>query len=291
MGEGPVSETMKSMKKSILALASVLSALLLPGCFQSETTVHLQKDGGGTLVEETKFGAQMLAMMEQMAGIGGGDKPKADPLNGLFTEEKAKKRAAELGEGVTFVKTEPVDVGGAKGARVTYQFKDINQLKLSTESSMKNVSPMGDMEAATGNAPKADPMKFSYADGKLSIRMPEPKKAEAANAPEAPAGEGVDKPDMKSPETQAMVKQMFGDMKVSIKLVIEPGIATTDASHVDGNTITLMDMETGKLFENPETFEKLGKVDQKDPAAAMEALKGLQGVKIETRKEVTVDLK
>ena len=67
--------------------------------------------------------------------------------------------------------------------------------------------------------------------------------------------------------------------------------AETNASHKDGNTITLFEMEMGKLMENADNLKKLGKVDQKNPAAAMEALKGIPGVKFETAKELTVTVK
>lgn len=273
------------MKKTLLTFASALACLVLPSCFQSETTVHLNKDGSGTLVEETRLGAQMLGMLDQMSALGG-ENAKQDPVKQMFSEEKAKARAAELGEGVTFVKAEPVDANGAKGGRVTYRFKDINQLRVSTGDGMKNLSPMG--EAAGPAAKQQPPLVFTYAGGKLTIKMPEPDQDEA---PEAPAAENMEKPDMNSPEAQAMMKQMLGDMKMSLKLVIEPGIASTDATHHDGNTITLVEMEMGKLMEKAGTFEKLGKVDQKDPAAAMEALKGIEGVKFETKQEVTVTVK
>ena len=43
-----------------------LAALALPSCLQQATTIHLNKDGSGTLVEETTLGAQASAMLEQM---------------------------------------------------------------------------------------------------------------------------------------------------------------------------------------------------------------------------------
>jgi hypothetical protein len=272
------------MKKSLLALASALVTLVLPGCFQSETTIHLNKDGSGTLVEETRLGAQMLAMMDQMAGLGGGD-AQEDPVKQMFSADKAKARASQLGEGVVFEKSEAVNANGAKGARVTYRFKDINTLKVSSEDSMKNLSPMGAQAPA---AQKTVPISFTYADGKLTIKMPQPAKADA---PEAPAAEDPAKPDLDNPEMEAMMKQMFADMKMSLKVVIEPGIAESNATHQDGNTITLMDMELGKLLENADTLKKLAKVDQKNPAAAMDALKGIEGVKVEAQKEITVKVK
>lgn len=283
---------MKTMKRLLLAATSALIALALPGCLQNETTIHLNKDGSGTLIDETLLGAQMLAMMDQMlAGFGGGgaDKPKEDPTKQMFSEDKAKKRAAELGEGVTFVKSEPLEKNGAKGARTTYAFKDINKLKVSTGDSMQNMSKMGPMgEAPAPAAKKQEPIGFAFANGKLTIKMPEPEKPAA---PEAPAAEGPGKPDMDTPEAQAMMKQMMGDMKMSLKIVCDSGIAETNASNKDGNTITLFEMDMGKLMENPETFKKLSSVDQKDPAAAMEAMKNIKGVKVETKKEVTVTVK
>jgi hypothetical protein len=280
-------EAVSTMKKTLLALTSVLMTLALPGCFQSETTIHLNKDGSGTLVEETRFGAQMLAMIGQMGAIGGDEKAAApDPMKDLMSAEKAKTRAANLGEGVTFVKAEPSEVGGAKGARVTYAFKDINKLKISAGDSMNALSSMpGAEEKADKNV---EPILFSYAGGKLSIKPPQPKKPDA---PEAGAADAP-KPDMDSPEAMAMMKQMCGDMKMSLKLVVDSGIGETNATHREGNTITLVEMNMGKLVENPDAMKKLGKMDPKqDPTVAMEALKGIDGIKVETQKEVTVTVK
>lgn len=282
---------MKSIKKLLSVVASVAAVLSLTSCFQSETTVHLNKDGSGTLVEESLLGAQMIAMMDQMAaGFGGGDgAAKQDPVKDMMSEEKAKKRAAEIGEGVTFDKAERVEKNGAKGARITYKFKDINKIKVSTGDGMKNASPMGDMPGQE-EAKKEEPIRFTYTDGSLTVKLPRPKADPAKEGEEKPAAENQEMPDLNGPEGQQM-KQMFADMKMSLKLVVEPGITETTASHKDGNTITLMEMNFGKLIENAEGFKKLQSIDQKDPAAAMEALKGIDGVKVETKEEITVKVK
>lgn len=277
------------MKKTLLALTSILATLVLPGCFQNETTIHLNKDGSGTLVEENRLGAQMLKMLDQMGGAMGGDDKanKADPLKDMLSEEKAKTRATTLGEGVSFVKVEPVNANGSKGARTTYAFKDINKLKITTGDSMKGMTAMSGAEAPADK--KTEPVVFNYAGGKLTIKMPKPKKTEVPAAEEAAKDGEPGKTDMDSPEAMAMMKQMCGDMKVSLKLVVEPGIDETNATHVDGNTITLMEMNMGKLVENVDAMKKLTKMDQKaDPKAAMEALKGIDGIKVEDKEEVTV---
>ena len=118
--------------------------------------------------------------------------------------------------------------------------------------------------------------------------MPEPPKAEA---PATPAGDNPNMPDMENPDTEAMVKQMLGDMKVSLKLVVEPGIAESNATYKSANTITLMEMDMGKILEKPAALKKFGKLDKNNPTAAMQALKGVDGAKLETQKQVTVKVK
>ena len=102
----------------------------------------------------------------------------------------------------------------------------------------------------------------------------------------------ADVPDAdENPQMEAMMKQMLGDMTMSVKVVIEPGIAETDATYRDANTITLVDVAMAKLLEKPDTLKKLNSAPKDNPAAAMELLKGLEGVKMETNKQVTVKLK
>lgn len=265
---------------SLAALASVAS-LSLSSCLQNETTIHLNKDGSGTLVEQTTLGGQLMAMLDQLSALGG--EQGLDPVKEMLSEAKAKAKAQKMGEGVTFDKAEPVTVGSGKGAKVTYRFSDINQLKVIPGDGMSDLSPMPS-EASQGE--KGAPVTFTYGGGKLTIKMPDPVKGAGA-----PAG-GPDMKDMASnPQAEAAMKEMMGDMKMSFKIVVDSGIAETDASHRDGNTVTLMEMEMGKLLDSADGFKKLTSVDQNDPVAAMEAMKDLPGIKMETKKSVSIELK
>ncbi len=271
------------MKRTLLALSSSLIALVLPSCLQSETTIHINKDGSGTLVEQTTLGGQMLAMIDQMAALGGGGEDAKDPLAEMFSEEKGKARATSLGEGVTFEKSEPLTVGANKGAKTTYKFADISKLTISPGDGMKDLSPMG---AQAPDAGKQEPIRFAFADGTLTINMPKPEKADVKEAAEGAAEAAAEQ----NPQMEQMMKQMLGDMKISLKLVAANGIAETNATNREGNTITLMEMEMGKLMENPETMKKLSAAGHDDPEAAMKMLKGIDGVKMETQEKVTVKL-
>lgn len=268
------------MKLKIQMILAVLAAFVLPSCFQTATIIRLNKDGSGTLTEETTLGAQALAMMAQFAALGGGQGP--DPVADMASEEKARERAKGLGEGVTLEKVEPIP---GKGARLVYRFADINKLKVSTADVAAGMPEMPGAQEAVAGA-KADPLTFKYVDGVLTITTPKPEKSDESVDPPVDLEE-----QLANPEMEAMMAQMFSDMRMSIKVVIEPGIAESTASHVEGNTVTLMDVDMGKLMKDPENLKKLSKVDQSDPAAAMEVLKGIDGARMETKPEITVKVK
>jgi hypothetical protein len=272
------------MKHFIRTLLLAASAFACTSCFQHEMTINVKPDGSGTIIEETLLGAQMLQMMEQMAAGFGGDAAKADPTKDMVSEDKAKKRAKELGAGVTFVKIEPVANNGAKGARATYAFADISKLTISTSEGTKATQMPGAPKPE--EAPKEAPIRFEFKSGELTVHMPRPD-MDAVEKPEAPA----EQPDMNDPQAKAMMKQMFGDMKMAIRIKADSGIASTDATHHKGDTVTLMEMNFGKLIENEDNLKKLAAMDQNDPQKAMESLKGIDGISFEAKPSIKIKLK
>lgn len=282
------------MKTFTLRLALPTLALLLSSCFQHEMVLILKKDGSGTLTEENVLGAQMLGMMEQMAagfgGAGGGAKA-ADPLADMASEERAKKRCGELGDGVRLKGIERIERNGGKGVRITYEFDDVNKLVLHTDDGTKRDGGKG---MPPGVAPEAaakprQPIGLNYAGGVLTVRMPKPEPKEDASGEVAGQDSGAGRLD--DPQAMEMAKEMFADMRMAIRIRAEGGIATTDATHADGNTVTLMEMDFGKLTKNPEHLKKLAAMDKNNPAAAMESLKGIDGIRFETKPEIKIGLK
>ena len=262
------------MKTRLLAIVSGLGVLLgLSGCLEVDQILTLNKDGSGTIVEETVLGAQMVAMMEMGAAQGAGG---PDPMAKLYDEEQYKNKADAYGEGVEFVKLEKVQRNGGKGVKAHYKFADINTVVFEPGSGMDQ---MGDMAPGETKV-DSQPLKFKYADGKLTITFPDPPEDEDAELPG----------DVANPE-MAQMAAMFKDMRIGAKLVVAPGIAETNASNVEGDTITLMDVNFGKILENPDGMKVLQKLDMKDRKKMEAALKDVKGVKIETKKTVEVKLK
>lgn len=265
---------MKSSLRKYLKLSLALClALFASSCLQTETNINLNKDGSGTIVEQTILGAQMIEMMAQFAQPG-----QPDPIQEMFSEEKSKAKTAKMGEGVEFVKIEMINEGGKKGARVHYKFADINKLTLNPAGGLE---AMGDQEEAPEVKPE-ELLKFKYADGKLAIVTP-PTKFDEMNM-DMGGGE-------ENPEAEAMAKQMMGDMRMTMKLNFPGGIDKTNASHVEGNTVTVMDVQVGKMLEQKEALKKIAETAKTDENAAKEAFGKLEGIKMEMKQDVTVSLK
>jgi hypothetical protein len=287
------------IKRFIHIVASVAALSTLSSCLQNEVTVHLKSNGSGTVVEETILGAQMSAMLGGMGGMMSPDGQAAkNPIDEMASKEKAKEKAAEMGEGVTVQKIEKIDKDGKKGVRVTYAFEDINKLKLSLNSGAKAMEGMGDdmpgKKAEKVEKDEGDPVRFKYEDGTLTILVPHADKDAAAKAkkPEgAPAAADVAKEMKKDPQAEAMMKAVFADMKMAVRVVVEPGIKKSDATYVDDKTITLMEMNFGEIMQDEKGMKKLDELEGKSPEEVAELLKGIKGVKIETKEKIEVKMK
>lgn len=269
------------MKKMLHSVSVLFVSMLLSSCFEMSSVVTVNKDGSGTVEETTLVSAQIKAMMGSMAnapkGEGGSAEMKMDILP---TKEKAAAKAAKMGEGVTLKSQEDIkSPDGREGVKVVYAFKDVTKLKYEP----------GDMKDKAEDGKPS--ITFGYAGDTLTINLPQDK-------PKA-----TDAPKEKAPSTQmpkdieaqmAMMKPMFAGMRMSFKVKGGSGIASTDASHLEGDTVTIMEMNFDKLLEKPEGMKKFAEMSEnKDmtPTEAAEAFKGLDGIKIETKEKITVKLK
>lgn len=273
------------MKKLALFILGAAVSLLLPSCFESEVEITLNKDGSGVITETIKFGPKMAGMMDMAAAQG-----EENPLAKMKNADEARKKAASYGEGVTFVKAEDIkDKNGSKGVRLTYKFKDINEIALNPAGGMSSLGNMqgGGIEVEGDAEQKAT---FRYTNGRLIIKVPKPENEEGADE-----GEEADIPELDPNDPQAaMMMEMMKGMKMSAKLVIKDGISETTATYREGNTVTLLEMNLDEVMKNKDglgALNKLGKLQGKDPKAAAEALKKMKGVKAETKEEVVVIVK
>jgi hypothetical protein len=265
----------------LLALVGVCS---LSSCVELASLITVNKDGTGTIEETVLLSAQLKAMVASMppgAGDSGGN-PAASLGSLVPDKKKAEENAQKYGEGVTVKSVEDVTLpDGRGGAKVTYDFTDISKLKYQP----------GSAEAEKQGA-EQDPVTFGFAGGELTINIPQGKKGEALEKPDA---EQLKKMQEIDPAQMAMMKPMFTGMRMSFVIKAGSGIASTDASHQDGDTVTILDMQVEKLLENPENFKKLASImesqSEPDPKKLAEQFKDVDGVKVEGKEKVSIKLK
>ena len=267
------------MKRTLRALLSMVATLGLSSCFEMKSVVTVNKDGTATIEETALVGAQLKAMMGSLGAQPGPD-GQANPAAGLKDmvpdKAKAEERAKKMGEGVTVKTHEDVTMpDGRGGVKVTYAVADIRKLKYTP------------FEAKSQDGAAAKPMTFSLEGDTLTLVNP----PDEAAAKEKPAVPKMPKEQMEA--QMAMMKPMFAGMRMSMTVKSASGIASSDASHLEGDTVTLLDMQIDKLMEKPETFSKfMESADQKPTQAEMaEMFKGVDGIKVEAKKSVTIKLK
>jgi len=251
----------------------------LSSCLQVESTISVKKDGSGTITEELVFGEQMVMMMQMGAAQGGPGAAGKDPMAQMLDKTKAQERAKKMGEGVELVSVEKIDAKGKLGIKTIYKFSDINKLTYSGASAMD----LGDMPGVKAEEAEDAGTSFKLADGTLTIIQKKPAMEKGEDKEGKP-----ELPDDMDDQAMAMMQGMMKDMRMSMKIKIEPGIAKTNATYVDGNTVTLADIDFGKLVANP---EKLKALQTGDFDKAKDALKGIDGVKFEAQEKLEIKMK
>jgi len=276
------------MKKIKILLLLSAVVLILTGCFEVETTIKLKKNGSGTMEETMLFSQMMMMQMAQMGQAFGGEEEDADE-NPVYDVEKLKAEAADKGEGVTYASSEAVERNGKSGYKVIYNFKDINTLKYNNNPSQKMSMPTMGME----DEESQEFVRFQYKKGELIINFPDVEDDDDSEEYADGDEEEFDQEELDDAVDEMagmddMMKQMFTDMKFKTTIEFEGGIKQTNATFVEGNKITLMEMDFNKIMEDAESFKTLGTLQSATPAQQKEAMKNLPGIKFETEEKISV---
>lgn len=280
-----------------LILLFAFASISLSGCITFLTDIKVRGDGSGTMVQTMTFNPeQMKASAESIASQMGAtmSEPKEDSKkeppkaqdNGPFKESELKGKAADLGPGVTFVSAEKIETSTAVGVRVTYAFKDINNLSV-------NPRPAAAMGTAGAGASSEDALKFRFrrklnGNAEVTVVIARPKPDDKKD--QLPA------PPPSSPEESAqqleMAKQMFKGLHMGLAVDVDGKIIKTNSAYVEGSRVTLMDLDFGELLSDEAGFKRFNqKMEdaQGDDMKAMDALKGIRGLKITAAPEISIE--
>ncbi len=250
----------------------VLVATLCTGCIRSATVINVKADGSGT-VEQT-----MLVNLGLMKGMLGGLGGQSTPAPGALNEADLKRTATRMGEGVTYVSAEPVkSPDGFEGTKAIYAFTDVTKLRVDQDPNLS-----GPTMGGISTPPKdSNPVTFAFAVAgglnTLTVSLKDEPKPADGKTP-APTGG----PDMDNPQMMEMMKSMFKGFKVSIDVVVDGAIVETNADHVAGSRVTLLEMDMETLLKDEAKLKELQKV--LGPGASVSELKpylkDVKGLKI-----------
>lgn len=289
------------MLRKVLCFGVVLALLALAGCIDESTVISVKKDGSGTVVSTLYMTRAMQEMIKEMAAAMG-EKGKGKQKNPFIeSAETYKKKASEMGEGVTFVSSKEVrKADGTTGVQVTYAYKDINKLKVNSEPASP-AAGLDDTKPPEGGPPpkKESPVTFAFEKGatpKLTVTMARKEKAaaEEAKPEEQPAPE-----EGSAEEQMAMIKHVFDGFRMQLVVAVDGEITRSNATFVEKDAksgkkqrVTLVEMDLGKLFKDEASFKKLTAMGEvEDIATAREKLKDIPGLKFEPEEKVEIEFK
>jgi hypothetical protein len=300
------------MKRFFYTALTMLMAVFVSGCIQDTIVIHVKPDGSGTIEETSLLSNSMFDIMESIAGsMAGPRKEEGAQVNkdaakeGSKKEAKqtrddviakmvkdAEKRADTFGATVKFISAKPVRTETASGYNAVYGFQDISQVRVNQNPGAK----MDGQKTEKSDPPKEEYLLFNFTKGhpsKLVVTLPPQKetagdKSSAPDSGNAVAGKSNKEASAQSPE---MMKNLFQDLKVKIALQLEGTIIKTNATYRDGSTVTLIEMDIGKIMNNAMLFKQMLAVNPQSVGETKALFKNVEGLKFETNNTVTVEFK
>ena len=270
---------MKLLSRSILLAAMVF---FFTGCIEMHTSITVKKDGSGLVEENIFIGKEIIKMFTEFAAAFADSTQPQQEFN-LFEEDKIKAKTSELGEGVEFVSMKTIKTDEKEGYTAVYKFKDINKIKVNQDPS--DEMPMAEPAENSDAADKF--VKFKFIKGKpnkIIFSLPDEKKKDQSAKDDTTTM--TVEPD--TADFENMVKFMK-DMKAKVEIKIDGKIVNTNATHVDGNTITLFDIDFGQLLSDKEKLEQFKKFNPDSFEEVKKLVKDIPGIKVELNKEVFVE--
>lgn len=252
----------------VLALVPALT-----GCLTSESLIRVRADGGGTI--ETVLLVDQDAF-EGMAGLlGEGAKGGVTEKHVMsFEPSDLRAQAAKHGPGVRFVSSDPMTRGALQGARMIYEFDDVNALRLESDPMG---GAMGSPRGGTGGDAALRLTRQPNGHARLAIDF------DQASAPKAKTRAGKSTFDMKDmpPGMEAILGDMLSGFRIAIDVEVDGAIVQTSSPFVTASRVTLLEMDLGALLNDKKGLARLMAMSPGTSAAGMAAaLKDVKGIKV-----------
>jgi hypothetical protein len=262
-------------------------AILFTGCIEMHTVITVKKDGSGLVEENIFIGKAIIDMFKEFAAAFADSTQPQQEFN-MFEEDKIKAKTSDYGEGVEFVSMKTIKTDEKEGYTAIYKFKDINKIKVNQDPS--NEIPMA--EPKENADPASELVYFKFIKGKpnkIIFTLPDEKKKDDTTNVNTSEIETADvNAEADTADIENMIKFMK-DMKAKVEIRIDGKIVNTNATHVDGNTVTLFDIDFGQLLSDADKLEQFKKFNPDSFEEVKKFVKDIPGIKVELNKEVFME--
>ena len=256
--------------------------VLLAGCIQMERIVRVDNDGSGVVIERFVMSNEIVGMMAGMQSEG-------EPFK-IRDDAKLRDNAANFGPDVRFVSATDLVTDFGRGYEARYAFDDINTLGVdqNTQDSMPGESAAGD-GSSDG---KTNYTTFSFEPGdpaRLVLRWSLDEDGQDSDPDDA---DDENSESTATPEQEQMAMEMmkmaFKDMRMAMHVEVVGEIVETNAMHVEGARVTMMDINFGELVANEEALQAMAGKKPESVADMKELMKIVPGLKMEIEPEVAI---
>lgn len=263
----------------------VLFILLVPlsGCLEYEVLIKVKPDGSG-MIQQTMLLND--GMVEQMKSISEQFQQKGLQAKefDIIDREKLASEAVKMGKGVTFSYVSRYITKDKQGYIAYYTFDDINDLMIDEN----DVSPDKTSMKATGSSEseKKEPIMFRFQRGKpskLTIIQPDVKKN---TSPDKPKSQENISSDADTTGLSALLEYIAG-FRIKYAVQVEGTILNTNATYVEGNCITLAEVDFKQLAQFPSRLMEISKMMDINELSREEKkiiIQKIPGFKIEVEK-------
>ncbi|MEZ4648630.1 MAG: hypothetical protein R3E97_07545 [Candidatus Eisenbacteria bacterium] len=297
------------------AIGSVLLFLCLSvlasGCFQNETLVRVHANGSGEVEVLSMISAEAAEQAKEMAKLFAEEGQEVEEPD-LFPVADLEAAASKMGEGVRFVRSEPVSKDGFVGVRAHYAFDDIRKLTVHMDpdgggmdgTGGSGSEGFGEDDMADQDSGPDDGITFDLTSsgkgGKLVIHLPDSDFGSEADTVDGEDAEWDDEADSDMDDPMAdheptdeeiqFIQDLFGGFRFSLAVETDGKITKTNSPYADGNRVTLFDIDFGKLMADMPKFKALaGRGEPSSMAEAAEWLKEFDGIKVHLEDTVEIE--
>jgi len=286
----------RSAYRLLLTAVVLVWALALSGCMKDLVVIHVEPDGSGQIHETLELNTELTDLaVEGVAGALGGQPGEKTETPAINWQESARQRASQYGPGVVFMDATEDKQEGWWIGKAVYSFSDVTKLNPPQPQQQAEAAPPGDMNFNIGTEHvlllgNFDLRRLDDATSELTIRMPPPKEEKPTEKPEEQAQEGAPGPEEPPLE---FFKQIFKGMEMGVAVECGQEVLASNATYREGNHVTLLHLsfdEIMALLGDPAKLKQLEQLmpEPKNLQEAQEALRHIEGVKIEIQPEVTV---